>query len=283
MNIELSKIQKYMTDNTLIINEDKTHFLLFKPSNAKKQEIREKMFINNKEIKRTNNARYLGIWFDDELKFKKQYEVLVQKLEETVKALIAVRTLLNYRLKLIIYHSLFQSHITYCSISYLDKLTTGQIDKVYKLQKKALRLIFKARINSHTSKLFKLAKIIPFNKLYHIEAVKFIHLNISETSKEKQPKEIQRILFKQDEINRNTRLHDDESKIRIHHKYKKGQVIFNILDNWNKLDIKHRMAGNVRHLVKALKESTLKELKTCTIQNCKICELDQNYVRYMEK
>ena len=96
---------------------------------------------------RVNSARYLGIWFDGELKFKQQYEILINKLEETVKALIAVRTLLNYKIKLLIYHSLFQSHLNYCSITYLDKLTTRQIDKVYQLQKKAIRLIFNARIN----------------------------------------------------------------------------------------------------------------------------------------
>ena len=285
MNKELNKTHNYMTQNTLIINESKTYFLLFKPKGSKKQEISEKLLINHKEIMRVNSARYLGIWFDEDLKFKKQYEILINKLEETVKALIAVRTLLNYKIKLLIYHSLFQSHINYCSIAYLDKLTPGQIDTIYKLQKKAIRLIFKARINAHTSQLFKLAKIIPFNKLYDTEAIKFVFINISNTSKDKQPKAIQNILFKNEELKKATRLQEDESKVKIFHKYRRGHAIYNILNSWNKTEVKHRMAGNILSLKNLLKESTLKELESCVRPNCMICELDsnRNYESYMMK
>jgi hypothetical protein len=36
------------------------------------------MMIRDTEIQRVENARYLGVWFDEKLKFDKQFE-LVQK------------------------------------------------------------------------------------------------------------------------------------------------------------------------------------------------------------
>ena len=110
-------------------------------------------------------------------------------------------------------------------------------------------------------------------------------MNLSDTSRHVQPKAIQEILFKSSESGRNTRLHDDESKIKIHHEYKKGQAFYNIINEWNKTKTDHRMAGNLWSLKKMLKDSVLEELNICTRKNCTTCELDSkwNYERYMRR
>ena len=285
MNHELGTVSDYMKQNTLILNKEKTFYILFKPKGTKKKEIKGKLYIDNTEIKQVDSARYLGIWFDEDLNFKKQYEMVYKKLEETTKALIATRVILNFKIKMLLYHSLFQSHLNYCSIAYQDKLSKGQVEKIYMLQKRAIRLIFRARPNSHTKNLFKLAKIIPFTRQYETEAIKFVFMNLSDTSRHVQPKAIQEILFKSSESGRNTRLHDDESKIKIHHEYKKGQAFYNIINEWNKTKTDHRMAGNLWSLKKMLKDSVLEELNICTRKNCTTCELDSkwNYERYMRR
>ena len=126
-NLELEKVQNYFTENTLMLNKAKSSYLIFKPKGAKNVTTNEKVCINGIEIEQVKHARFLGIWLDDELNFKKQYEILYKKLEDTVKALGAVKYLLNYKTKILIYHSLFQSHVNYCTVAYFDKLNKGQI------------------------------------------------------------------------------------------------------------------------------------------------------------
>ena len=219
------------------------------------------------------------------MKFTKQYEILYKKLEDTVKALGAVKYLLNYKTKILIYHSLFQSHVNYCTVAYFDKLNKGQIAELVGLQKKAIRRVFQAKYNVHTNKLFKLANITPIDKSYETEATKFMFQYISDNTKDLQPKAIQKILFQDAEITRKTRFYDDESKVRISHQYKKGQVVYNLLSNWNNASVNQRFAGNLWSLKNIIREEINNELKPCEIKNCFMCNLDKNkdYSRYMRR
>ena len=137
----------------------------------------------------------MGVILDDNLNFKKQYETVKNELENTVKALICTKNLLNFKAIFQLYNALFESHINYCSLSYMDKLSKGQIQNLQRLQKKAIRLIFNANKYSHTEKLFRLAKITPIESIYEREAIKFVFKNFSETSANLQPVVIQVILF----------------------------------------------------------------------------------------
>ena len=103
---------------------------MLKPKGAKTHVINEKLKMGNAEIKQVNDARYLGVILDESLNFKKQYEVLKNKLENTVKALICTRNILNCRAKFQLYNALFESHVSYCAISYMDKLSKGQIQNL---------------------------------------------------------------------------------------------------------------------------------------------------------
>ena len=284
-NLELEKVQNYFTENTLMLNKAKSSYLIFKPKGAKNVTTNEKVCINGIEIEQVKHARFLGIWLDDELNFKKQYEILYKKLEDTVKALGAVKYLLNYKTKILIYHSLFQSHVNYCTVAYFDKLNKGQIAELVGLQKKAIRRVFQAKYNVHTNKLFKLANITPIDKSYETEATKFMFQYISDNTKDLQPKAIQKILFQDAEITRNTRFYDDESKVRISHQYKKGQVVYNLLSNWNNASVNQRFAGNLWSLKNIIREEINNELKPCEIKNCFMCNLDKNkdYSRYMRR
>ena len=92
-NEELNEIDQYMAANKLIVNKAKTSYLLLKPKGAKTKVINEKLKMGNAEIKQVNDARYLGVILDDNLNFKKQYETVENKLENTVQALIYTRNL----------------------------------------------------------------------------------------------------------------------------------------------------------------------------------------------
>ena len=192
----LSKTMKYLNANKLLINKAKTSYLLIKPNGVKKQEITDKVMLDGNEVERVQSARFLGVIFDDKLKFNGHFEKVKKKLKEAVKALMCTRNILNYRSKLLLYHGAFKSHLDYCCITYLDKLNKKQMNELLTLQKQAVRLIFRAKKKSHTSKLFKLSGIIPVTKLYEIEATKFIYKFKNELSCNQQPMAIREIILK---------------------------------------------------------------------------------------
>jgi hypothetical protein len=284
MNKDLGKMSEYMNENTLIINQDKSVYLIFKPKGAKDTAIKEKLSINGNEIIRVQNTKFLGTWIDDRMKFYKQVQMVTKKLENTVRALICVRNTLNYRAKLLVYNSLFKSISEYNAIAYFDKINKTQLNDLSKLQKNAVRLIFSSKRSVHTDKLLKLANIRPIEKMYEEEAIKFVFKYINDTNKE-QPKAIETLFFKQKTIHRNLRSYDDESKIKINDQYRKGQCLFNLLDTWNKTDFSTKSAGNVWSLKLMLKEKLSNDVRTCHKKKCFACALDskRNYESYMKK
>ena len=283
-NIELNNIDQYMAANKLIINKGKTSYLMLKPKGAKKFTLTEKLKIGNEEIKQVSEARYLGVILDEKLNFKKQYESVKNKLESTVRALICTRNLLNYRAKFQLYNALFESHVNYCAISYMDKLSKGQIQNLKRLQKKAIRLIFNASKFSHTDNLFKLANITPIEKLYEHEAIKFVFKNFSELSAMSQPVAIRDILLNNSEKTKYlTRFDDDTTKIRPKN-HKTGQCVFSLITKWNNANSNLRNAGNLFSLKRMLKNELSLNIKECMQKECFSCKVDgkRDFAKYMK-
>ena len=259
--------------------------MIFKPEKVKKNEIIEKLFIEETELHRVHEARYLGIIIDDKLNFKSQFKNLTKKLRQATNALRCTSFTLNFRAKMMLYHGLFSSHMEYCAITYLDKLNKTQLKELTTLQKKAVRLVFNAKKTVHTSKLFKLAKIIPANRIYEKEAVKFVYKNKLELLQSLQPKAIKDLINPNVPIVKATRAARDFTKIKINKDYKKGQCIYNLLDIWNKADINHKNAGNLWWLRRQQKIDFIDSIETCMVKNCKTCEIDENrnYEKYMNR
>ena len=121
-NQELKKISAYMAANQLLVNRKKTQYLIFKPKGKSNTTTKNEIKIGDSVITQTDCARFLGIKIDDKLNFNNQYKYVLGKLKSAIKALICTRTLLKYRGKIAIYYALFQPHIDYCAVAWLDKL-----------------------------------------------------------------------------------------------------------------------------------------------------------------
>lgn len=279
-NIELKKINDYLTANKLIINTKKSSYILFKPK-RKKVEIQEKLIIETTEITRVKKARYLGIIIDEKLNFKEQHEKLVSKLTEAVNALICVRNSINYRSKIALYNAIFKSHLEYCAMVYYDCLKKKQMDKLVKLQKKAIRLVFRAPIGAHTGSLFKLADVVPVKNLYRVEALKFVFKSKNELHSKYQPDAINELFKPQKEL-RHTRRADSFLNIRLPRGCKKGNALYSLSMQWNYAKESHKSAGNLFSLKKVLKDDIMESIEICNTRDCVICKKDaiRNYPRY---
>jgi hypothetical protein len=267
-----------------LVNESKSAYMLFKPKGKKEPENLGKITIKETEIKRVPNARYLGITIDEKMSFKEQFNNLNKKLKETVNALIAVRESLNYRAKIQLYHSFFESHLKYAAVTYFDKLNKTQVEILNKLQKKAIRLVFNAKMRCHTGKLLKLAEITPIDKIYKCETLKFVFKYRNELTKNEQPRALSEI-FNQETKKRKTRQSNNKTNIQIKKGYKKDQAAYSLIKTWNDAENDLKNSGNLWSLKQQLKENIKNNITNCNAKKCYQCKIDKNinYENYMIK
>lgn len=73
-----------------------------------------------------------------------------------------------------LYYALVHSHLTYCPII-LSCTSKSNINRIIKVQKKAIRVITHSRYNDHTAPLFAGLSILPFDKIIEQSKLLFMH------------------------------------------------------------------------------------------------------------
>lgn len=140
--IIMNLVQQWCIINELKINCSKTNFL-FIPKN-KNIVNNFNLVIDSEYIQRVNVLRYLGVLLDDKLSFAEHISSCTKKLNT---AIFVLRYMVNFcpiEILLNIYHALFLTHINYCILVWSD-CGSRQIEKIFLIQKKAIRTIYKLK------------------------------------------------------------------------------------------------------------------------------------------
>ena len=126
LNFELPKINDWVKSNQLSLNINKTNFLFFTKT-------KEKIFpqINDRKIKQANCVKYLGVFLDDKLTWKKHIET---KLLAASGAIYKLRKFIPQKALIPVYYSLVFSHLQYAIICWGNSSKTIK----YKLQGKKI-------------------------------------------------------------------------------------------------------------------------------------------------
>ena len=270
-NNELKKILDYFESNKLLVSKAKSNYMLIPPK--PRQKLPETIVkLGDEIIPRVSETKFLGVILDDSFKFKSQFDKVKKKIKSTIGALCMVKRTFGFRAKMLIYNGLTQAYLTYGFLAWADCLTKTQLKELEVLQKKAIRLVFGARFNTHTSELFRLSGVIPFNEMYRKESLIFLKkLQIG-----KQPK-IFKDIIGNFETNTNLRS-SHQQKIRIPTQFKKGNVFYNILKSWNDSEPELKNCENELKLKALFKELQKEKQKTkkCTTKRCYMCLKDKH-------
>ena len=157
MNKELASLFDWLCANRLSLNVGKTEFLIFRPSKRFNETIN--LRINQKTIKESSKIKYLGVILERNLSFASHISELCKKLSTAVGMLYKMKNLCSASTLKTIYHSLFHSHMSY-GILIWGLAKTSLTQKVFCLQKKAIRIIEKAEYQAHTDPIFKRQNIL---------------------------------------------------------------------------------------------------------------------------
>ena len=171
---KLIPLNSWLTKNKLAVNHSKTNFILF--SYRKSISIRPLKF-GNSHIHQTDFTKFLGIIIDSHLKFDKHISQICNKISKT----IGIIHKLNYFMPLFILKTLYSSlvlpYLTY-GLEVWYSAPKYQTDRVFILQKKAVRAMNSLPFNSHTHEYFSRMQLLKLDDLYTLQVLRSLHARI---------------------------------------------------------------------------------------------------------
>ena len=134
--------------NKLSLNVNKTKCMIF--HSDKKTLLYKKLFIDNIEIERVDCFNFLCLQLHHTLKWNKQLSCISLKISKITGLLHKLKSEYPTSILKSIYNTLILPNINYCILSW-----GSQIDKLYLLQKRAIRNISKTNFRVHMSYCLK--------------------------------------------------------------------------------------------------------------------------------
>ena len=153
LNILLPNVTKWFVANQLSLNTDKTFYQIY---SNKRVQVEVSVRLAEAVIKRAKTVRYLGVFIDEELKWKTHIAKLCTILSRNIGTISRVKYFLESKHLCLLYNSLILPHIiiNYCCFLYSSTYSTS-IDKIEKLQKRIARIIDKQPRLAATAPIFK--------------------------------------------------------------------------------------------------------------------------------
>jgi len=173
MNMELNKVNIWFRANKLSLNVEKTNYTLF--HKIKKQELNiplmlPELYLNDKLIKKQTSIKFLGILVDESLSWLPQINYIQSKITRTIGVMYRFRPYVNISSLKLIYFGLIHCFINYANISWASIHKT-KLEKIYKLQKHACRIIYSKHKREHAKPLMndmKMMDIFEINIYQHL-------------------------------------------------------------------------------------------------------------------
>lgn len=167
---ELKAYKIWFDRNKLSLNENKTKFMVF-GSRATDCEI--KLHLNDKEIERVSEMKFLGVIMDDKLSWKPHIEFIRGKLAKSIGIIYKVGDLLNEKCLLLLYNAMVVPYMTYC-VEVWGNVYKTNLDPLVKLQKRVIRIINKAAYLETTNPLFIKSHSLKFADMVYCKILEFI-------------------------------------------------------------------------------------------------------------
>ena len=160
---DANAVNNWITGNGMLINANKTKVMLVgsrhKLHNVDRSCDKIDVIINDISISCVNFERSLGVTIDDVISWNKHIDNMCITLSQRIGLLRRLHKLIPFHLRKILYYGLIQSILDYCCVVWGNTSKTN-IDRVYKMQKRALRVLLNADFDTPSNDLFKAADVL---------------------------------------------------------------------------------------------------------------------------
>lgn len=269
----LSNLAQWFSVNKLSLNVEKTHFAIFHSPNVSVPEDIPPIKIQNENLIRQSSTKFLGITIDESLNWQKHLHEISSKVSKVLGVLYRIKRQVPSESLRIIYHSLISSHLSYCITAWGNCKSKART-RLETLQKKAIRLISKAKYNSHCGPLFKLHKLLSISDLFLLNCCKLY----IQCEKGNLPPYLQNQIKPISAIHdHSTRQQNDLHVPRTRFLIQKQFFSHKIANSWNQIPTRNRPPPQFSNITctKTLKNYLISKYPTsCSIANCYICQIN---------
>lgn len=168
--LKLTNLFQYFNNNNLHVNANKSNCINFSKSNQSDQNVN--ILMNDFEITCESEAKYLGLIIDDSLSWTPHINALCTKVSSQLFLLTRFSKYQNCFLMQLIYTSLIESRLRYGIIVW-GSTSRSNFLRVFRLQKRAIRIIVGTRRGAHCRNFFKTLGILTLPSLYILEVLMF--------------------------------------------------------------------------------------------------------------
>ena len=166
INGELDNIFNWLCANKLSLNVSKTKYMIFTNKNDPVPHPSEKLKINGKKLDLVQEFNFLGIMLDSKLTWEAHAKKVASKISRTLGVLSKVK---NYTPACTM-KTLYQTLVV-PRLNYGIKAWGFAHAKLFKIQKKAVRIITNSKYNAHTDPIFKREKLLKIEDLFKISCM----------------------------------------------------------------------------------------------------------------
>ena len=132
------------------------------------------VMMNQEKISCCSNLKYLGLFIDEHLDFRKHLTYMEAKLARAVGILYKCKECFSTKILRMLYFSLMYPHFTHGIIVW-GSLFKCDVKKIEVLQNKAIRAIANAKFKQRLLPLYHQLDILPLKQIYALQLGKFMH------------------------------------------------------------------------------------------------------------
>ena len=206
-------------------------------------------------IEETDIIKFLGINIDNNLTFKNHINIISVKIAKSVGLLFKLNKFLPPNILKLIYTALIHPYLTYGIEAWYGTFKNNT-NKIFVLQKKAVRAINNLEYNSHTNDYFKLDNMLKLDEQYKMQTSLYIYklLNLNADAEL-----LSKIKTNSDIHSHSTRKKNDINIPRIKRARSKFSIFHNGSKIWNSLPDKIRTIDSLYKFKKNVKSHYLEQ------------------------
>ena len=177
INNDLINICHWCNVNKVAINLSKTKYMIFTPiktTGSKFKNINISLNIGSIKLEEVDNAKFLGIYIDNKLNWKKHISYVSTKISQVIGVLAKIRYKISVKAAMKIYDALIASHLSYCNVVW-GNTYRATLDPVYILQKRALKICLHLPKLTNDKVLFKKSNKLSIFDLNEYQSGIFIY------------------------------------------------------------------------------------------------------------
>lgn len=176
VNEYLKQLYRWLLQNKLELNVKKTTYIVFRPRNKNFQKTLLIDF-NGITINQVKEQKFLGVWFEENLRWTKHINQLYSELSKCVGVIFRIAHLIPLWLKQQLYNTLFYSRLCYGALVW-GTTTKTNYAKLAVLQKRVLRIYcnYTGRpADLRTAPLFERFSMLRADRIYYFKLLCTIH------------------------------------------------------------------------------------------------------------